>query len=385
MAQHSKKSASAAHRWIHCPGSIRLSEKCPAPEGSDYAKEGTFAHAVAELKLRIARDQIVGADELKQLTKDELWTGEMDEATNFYRDMVIEHLNAGGAGAELLIEQRVDYSQWVDGGFGTSDAVIISDGLIEIVDLKYGQGIRVDATDNEQMRLYALGAFEIFDGIYDFSRISMTIVQPRFNHISTEELSVEELLKWGDEVARPAAQLADKDDAPIVAGDWCRWCPAKAICRARAEKNLELARYDFADPDLLTEDEIAEIMRRGDELTKWAADVQEHALKQAIAGTQYDGFKLVEGRSNRKYSDELKVAEKLTEAGYKEAVIYERKLLGLTAMEKLVGKKKLTELLKDLIIKPAGKPTLVPNTDPREPINSAASAAADFSEKEESN
>lgn len=375
MAQHSKRSASASHRWIHCPGSVRLSEQCPEPEGSSYAEEGTLAHAVAELKLKIAMDQPTTAGELKRLTKDPLWDGEMDEATDFYRDIVIEHLQAADD-SMLMIEQRVDFSEWVPGGFGTSDAVIISDDTIEIIDFKYGKGVRVDAKDNSQMRLYALGAFEIFGDLYDFDKVVMTIVQPRLDHVSTEELTVDELLTWAQDVVVPAA----KDDATICAGDWCRWCPAKAICRARAEANLALARYDFKDPDLLDESEIGEILRQADELQKWVADVQEHALKQALDGTQYDGWKLVEGRSVRKYADELKVAEALQKVGYKEAVLYERKLLGLTAMEKLVGKKKLTETLGDLIIKPAGKPVLVPESDKREAINTAASAAADFSD-----
>lgn len=375
MAQHSKRSASASHRWIHCPGSVRLSEQCPAPEGSSYAEEGTLAHAVAELKLKIAMDQPTTAGELKRLTKDPLWDGEMDEATDFYRDIVIEHLQAADD-SMLMIEQRVDFSEWVPGGFGTSDAVIISDDTIEIIDFKYGKGVRVDAKDNSQMRLYALGAFEIFGDLYDFDKVVMTIVQPRLDHVSTEELTVDELLSWAQDVVVPAA----KDDATICAGDWCRWCPAKAVCRARAEANLALARYDFKDPDLLDESEIGEILKQADELQKWVADVQEHALKQALDGTQYDGWKLVEGRSVRKYADELKVAEALQKVGYKEAVLYERKLLGLTAMEKLVGKKKLTETLGDLIIKPAGKPVLVPASDKREAINTAASAAADFSD-----
>jgi hypothetical protein len=354
---------------------VRLSEQCPEPEGSSYAEEGTLAHAVAELKLKIAMDQPTTAGELKRLTKDPLWDGEMDEATDFYRDIVIEHLQAADD-SMLMIEQRVDFSEWVPGGFGTSDAVIISDDTIEIIDFKYGKGVRVDAKDNSQMRLYALGAFEIFGDLYDFDKVVMTIVQPRLDHVSTEELTVDELLTWAQDVVVPAA----KDDATICAGDWCRWCPAKAVCRARAEANLALARYDFKDPDLLDESEIGEILKQADELQKWVADVQEHALKQALDGTQYDGWKLVEGRSVRKYADELKVAEALQKVGYKEAVLYERKLLGLTAMEKLVGKKKLTETLGDLIIKPAGKPVLVPLSDKREAINTAASAAADFSD-----
>ena len=374
---HAKRSASSSARWIACPGSIRVSDQCPEPGASQYAEEGTLAHAVAELKLKIALDKSVSAKELKKLTKDPLWTGEMDEATDFYRDLVLEHLYGAG-GAELMIEQRVDYSEWVPGGFGTSDAVIISEDTIEIIDLKYGQGIRVDAKGNSQMRLYALGAFEIFGDLYDFDNVRMTIVQPRLDHVSSEDLTVKDLLKWADEVVVPAAKASEQPDAPTHAGDWCRWCPGKAVCRTRAEANLALAKYDFAPGDLLDDAEIGGILKQAEELSKWVSDLQGYALTQALAGTHYDGWKLVEGRSNRKYTDEAKVSEALQKAGFKEAMLYERKLLGLTAMEKLVGKKKLAEVCEGLIEKPAGKPVLVPESDKREAIGSAASAAADF-------
>ena len=377
---HSRYPASASHRWINCPGSIRLSDQVPQEGSSSYAEEGTLAHAIAEQKLRIAIDKTVKASELKKLTKDPMYDGEMDEATTFYAGLVMEHYNAGGDYAELMIEQRVDFSQWVPEGFGTSDAIIISDDTIEVIDLKYGKGVRVDAEGNSQIRLYALGAYALFSDLYDFDKVRMTIVQPRLDHVSTEELTVQDLLEWAKVYVVPAAELAAKDDAPTSAGDWCRWCPARAICRTRAEANLELARYDFKRGDLLDPDEIAEILGKVDELTKWASDIQGYALQQAIDGQHYDGWKVVEGRSNRKYKDELLVAEALHKEGYKDAVLYTRKLLGITDMEKLVGKKKLAEICKDLIEKPAGKPTLVPESDKREPINSAAQAAADFSD-----
>lgn len=377
---HSRFPASASHRWIPCPGSIKISEQMPPEGASSYAEEGTLAHAIAELKLRIATDRNVKAAELKKLTKSPLWDGEMDEATDYYRDLVLEHLAGAGVSGELMIEQRVDFSEWVPGGFGTSDAVIVNDDVLEIIDLKYGKGVRVDAKDNSQMRLYALGAFEIFGDLYDFNKVTMTIVQPRLDHVSTEELTIDELLKWATDVVVPAANAAQGDNPATSAGDWCRWCPARAVCRTRADHNLELAKYEFKGGDLLDDDEIAEILAKADELSKWAADVEAYALQQALDGKQYDGWKLVEGRSIRKYKDELKVAETLQAAGFDEAMLYERKLLGITAMEKLVGKKKLTETLGDLIEKPAGKPVLVPESDKREAINSAAGAAADFND-----
>lgn len=375
---HSRFPASASHRWINCPGSIRLSEQVQQETATSYAEEGTLAHAIAEQKLRIAIDKTVKASDLKRLMKDPLYDGEMDEATTLYASLVMEHYNAAGPNAELMIEQRVDFSDWVPEGFGTSDAIITNEDTIEVIDLKYGKGIKVDADNNSQMRLYALGALAMYGALYDFYKVRMTIVQPRLDHISSEVMSVEDLLDWARIVVQPAAALAASDDAPTEAGDWCRWCPARATCRKRAEANLELARYDFQPGDLLSDDEIAEILSKVDELTKWAADIEAYALQQALGGTSYDGWKLVEGRSVRKYRDELQVAEKLKAAGFNEAVLYERKLLGITAMEKLVGKKKFTETLGDLVEKPAGKPVLVPASDKREAINSAAQAAADF-------
>lgn len=380
---HSRYPASASHRWINCPGSIRLSELVKqADEASEYAKEGTLAHAIAEQKLLIAMDRAVKAESLKLLTKDTMYDGEMNEATTAYAGLVVEHYNAAGEDAELMVEQRVDFSRWVPDGFGTSDAIIVGSGVIEIIDFKYGKGVRVDAECNSQMRLYALGAFDLFDGIYTFDKVRMTIVQPRLDHISTEEISVQQLLDWAKIVVVPAALEAASDNPHYAAGDWCRWCPARATCRTRADKNLELARYDFQPGELLNDNEIADTLGRIEELTKWASDIEGYALQQAIAGAHYAGWKVVEGRSNRKYKDELKVAEKLKAEGYSEAVLYTRKLLGITDMERLVGKKKLAETLKDLIEKPAGKPTLVPESDRREPINSAAQAAADFKEEE---
>lgn len=379
---HSRYPASASARWINCPGSIRLSAQCQVEDkDSTYAEEGTIAHEAAEVKLRIATDKTVKASALKAVMKSEYWDGEMDEATDYYRDLVLEHLSAAGPAASLMIEQKVDYSDYAPDGWGTSDAVIINDDTIEVIDLKYGKGVRVDAKGNTQMRCYALGALQIFGDLYAFSKARYTIVQPRLDHVSTEEITVEELLKWGDEVLKPAAELAQKPDAPTHAGEHCRWCPARAICRERAEYNLQLAKYDFAKGDLLSAEEIGDILAKADELAKWVSDIQDYALTQALAGTTYSGWKLVEGRSVRKYADELKVSEALQKIGYKEAMLYERKLLGITAMEKLVGKKKLTETLGDLIIKPEGKPVLVPESDKREAINTAAGAAADFKEE----
>ena len=383
---HAKLSPSSAARWIHCPGSVALSEQCPPPPSSDYADEGTLAHLIAEHKVLLTAGEITQwyyDKRLKNALKSQYYCGEMDEATTYYRDRVMEIYCEGlkkDQSTELLVEQQFRLDDWVPGCFGTSDAIVIADDTIEVIDLKYGKGIKVDAVENPQLRLYGLGAAALFGDLYDLKRVRMTIIQPRLDHVSTEEMDLRELITWADLVVKPAAHAALGKNAPLACGDWCRWCPAKATCRKRAEANLELARYEFQKPPLLQKEEIGEILREAEELQKWAADVQAYALDQALQGEHFEGWKLVEGRSVRKYADDLKVAEKLQEAGYDEALLYERKLLGLTAMEKLVGKKKLAATLGDLIVKPAGKPVLVPQSDKREEINAVESAKADFAE-----
>lgn len=383
--KHARLSASSAFRWINCPGSVALSDQCPTPASSSYADEGTLAHAIGELKLRYVNDEISKRQlnaKMKPLLQNEYYCGEMEEATGYYADAVIEALEAAGEDAELMIEQQFSLDRWVPEGFGTSDAVVIGGGVIQVIDLKYGKGIKVDARNNPQLRLYGLGAANLFDSLYDFDTVRMTIIQPRLDHISTEELPLSELLAWAEDDVKPRAQMATDGTDYTAVGDWCRFCPAKAVCRKRAEYNLSIAKDDFRNPPLLSDEEIGEVLRRADELQHWVKDVGDYALEQALAGKQYDGWKLVEGRSVRKYADDLKVAEALKAAGYDEAMLYERKLYGISAMEKIVGKKRLTETLGDLIVKPAGKPVLVPESDKREAINTAEAAKADFTKED---
>lgn len=380
--KHAILSPSSAARWINCPGSVKLSEQVPPAPSSEYAEEGTAAHALAELKLRAEIGEITTrkyAAGLKKARAGQYYCGEMDEATDFYKDIVMEHLAAAGPDGELLIEQRFSLDKWAPESFGTSDAVVIGDGVLEVIDLKYGKGVRVSAKDNPQLRLYALGAADLFDNLYEFDTVRMTIIQPRLDHVSVDTVPLSDLRDWGKFFVQPAAYDAISGTGTTAPGDWCRWCPAKAICRKRADENLKLARYDFRDPDLLEPGEIGEILKQAEELQRWTADVQAYALQEALDGRHFDGWKLVEGRSVRKYADDLRVAEALQAAGFPEAALYERKLYGITAMEKIVGKKKLTEIVGDLIIKPAGKPVLVPESDKREPISSIDSAKADFS------
>lgn len=381
--KHARCSASSAFRWINCPGSVALSEQCPDPGSSSYADEGTLAHSLGELKIRRLVSEI-SENQYKQKLADvqsgEYYDGEMDEATDYYAEIVLEELEAAGEGSILMVEQRLDLSRWIPEGFGTGDAVIISTTghYIQIIDFKYGKGIKVEALENPQLRLYGLGAADLFEGLYDFDTVKTTIVQPRLNHVSSEESSLKDLLLWADEDVAPRAIMAMEGTDYLAAGDWCRFCPAKAVCRERASANLELARYEFRQPQLLTDEEIGEVLQKANELQKWVADVSAYALDQALAGRHFAGWKLVEGRSVRKYADDLRVADALKAAGFDEAMLYERKLYSITAMEKTVGKKRLTEILGDLIIKPQGKPVLVPESDKRDPINTAAAAQADF-------
>lgn len=253
-------------------------------------------------------------------------------------------------------------------GFGTGDCVIIADGTLDIVDYKHGKGVEVSAVENPQMMLYALGALELFDGIYDIDTVRMTIFQPRRENVSVCVMGKDDLLQWAVNELTYKAKLAYEGGGEFACGDWCRFCKAKANCRKRAEYNLELAKYDFAMPDTLEDAEIAVILDKADELAAWAADVKEYALRQALSGTEYPGYKVVEGRSNRRYANDEAVAATVAKAGYDP---YAKKVLGLTEMQKLLGKKKFDELLGGLIEKPQGKPTLVPESDRRPAIHTA--------------
>lgn len=384
---HAILSASASHRWLTCTPSAQLEQQFPDSK-SEYAAEGTFAHALAEL--RLSRDVAstitpsIYKKKLNEMMKNPLYSASMAEYIEQYVTFVGEkYVEAKRKCPDtlILLEQKLDFSEWVPDGFGTGDVIIISDGVLEIIDLKYGQGVPVSATGNTQMRLYALGAINQFGLLYDFDCIRMTIFQPRLDNISSDDMSTAALLKWGEEVVKPAAAKAMAGEGEFVPGEHCQFCRAKAICRARAEANLEMAKYDFREPELLTVDEIADILFRAEELQKWAKDIQEYALDQAVNhGVKFPGWKLVEGRSNRKYVDENAVAERLIAQGYAEDVIYApRQIWGISEMEKRIGKKQFAEYLKDLVIKPAGKPTLVPESDKRPEISSVASAIADFS------
>ena len=362
---HAILSASSSHRWLNCPPSARLCETYE-DKGSDYAAEGTDAHSLCEYKLRLALG-MEATDATEHLT---WFNEEMDDCANGYASYILELVEAAKetcADPVVLIEQRVDFSRWVEQGFGTSDAIIISDGTLHVVDYKHGLGVLVEADNNPQMMCYALGALELFDAIYDIDTVAMTVYQPRRQNVSTFEMSKDDLYRWADEVLKPTAELAFAGDGNFLCGEWCGFCKAKHECRARAE-NLMLAQYDFKLPPLLEDTEIEVILSRADQLVSWVNDIKEYALQQAISGKEWTGFKLVEGRSNRRYTDEVAVTQTVSAAGFDP---YERKLLGITAMQKLLGKSRFDELLSAYIEKPQGKPTLVPESDKRPVMNNA--------------
>lgn len=385
MAKHALLSASGAKRWMSCPPSALLEKQFP-DQTSDFAAEGTFAHAFGDLMLSRALEQIDGKTYKKSLAaleKDAYYSPGLVEYVDQYVTLALEKVSEARArsrDAVILLEQRLDFSQWVPEGFGTGDVVIIADEIMEIIDLKYGKGVAVSAEDNPQMRLYALGALAQFEYLYDIRKIRMTICQPRLDSISTEELWVNDLVCWAETELKPRAQMAFIGEGEYCAGDHCRFCKAKFTCRARAEANLELAKMDFRDPAVLADDEIGEVLAKAAQLQAWASDIAAYALDQAENhGKKWDGWKLVEGRSTRKYLDEEAVANTLLSGGRTEEDIYTKSLLGITAMEKLLGKKNFGQILGELIIKPAGKPVLVPEADKRPEINSTASAQKDFS------
>ena len=388
MAAHALLSASGASRWIACTPSARLEEQVKE-RASPYAAEGTLAHALADLQLAHHLGRIKEQtyhSKRADIEMNPLYTPDMHDFVTQYTDFVLERYHAVLAkspDAVIRLEQRVDYSRWVPGGFGTADVTIIADGVIEVIDLKYGQGIVVHAEGNPQIRLYALASLDLYETLYDFHSVRTTIVQPRKDHVSTEEISTEALINWADTVVKVAAELAYRGEGEQVAGEHCTFCKVKATCRARAEANLKLAHYEFRDPPLLSPEEVADILSRVDELVNWAGHVKDHALDKALKeGVRWPGYKLVEGRSVRKYRDDQQVAAALLAAGYDEARIYERKVRGITAMEKAMGKKQFQDTLGELVIKPPGKPTLVPEADKRPEMNTLEEAMKDFEQEE---
>ena len=362
---HAVLSASGSKRWLSCPPSARLERKFPDKAG-EAAQEGTLAHALAEARIRHWLGEISENGltlRIDSIRHDSLYSPEMGEYVSEYVDLCIEKINE--AHGTALVEERLDFSRWVKNGFGTGDMVIIGDGVLEIVDLKYGKGVPVSAEGNTQMQLYALGAIEQYGYIYDFDHVRMSIFQPRNGGLSTQLMSVEELLAWGESI-KPIAELAYEGKGDFKAGDHCRFCRAAAQCKALSEYNMEIAKLEFRDADLLTDDEVSFVLSRVDGLIRYADKIKTFALAEALKGHKWPGFKVVAGRSNRRITDAAKAIKLLRGAGYADDVIYKPlEIQTITDLEKTITKKKFGEILGSVVEKPPGKPTLVPADDER--------------------
>ena len=364
MNKHSNLSPSGSHKWYNCTPSAAL-ELQFENKLTQAAEEGTAAHAYCEHKLKKLLHQ------RSKRPVSAYYCDEMQEHTDAYVDYVYEQLEIVKQNCKdpiVLIEQHVDFSEYVPGGFGTADCVIVSNNMLHIIDFKYGIGVLVDAYDNPQMKCYALGALAIFDCLYDIEEISMTIFQPRRENVCTWTTTVQELKSWAENELKPRAEKASKGEGEFHPGEWCTFCRAAVKCRARAEEKLRLAQEEFKLPPLLSDEEIEDVLSVIPDLTKWANDIMAYATESAILhGKKWNGFKVVEGRSVRKYKDEEAVAQAAKASGYKD--IYRHSLITLTEMQRLMGKSKFEKVLGDLIYKPPGKLTLVPETDKREAVN----------------
>lgn len=373
MTSHALLSASSASRWIACPPSVRLTEDIPN-QTSTFAQEGTDAHELCSYLV----EKALGRKARDPTARLEYYSEEMQEYAEDYCNYVMDQLEkARGYSRDptVLVEQRLDFSTWVPDGFGTGDCIIVADHMLQVIDYKYGLGVLVSVDHNPQMMCYALGALDMFEELYEIESITMTIFQPRRSNISTFEMTKDELLDWAEKELAPKAQLAYEGQGEMQSGKHCQFCKLKAVCRKRAEDNLALARMEFADPSTLDAQDIAEILPKIDQLTSWANDVKAYAFEEATAGRIIPGYKLVEGRSTRKFTDESKVAQTVLNIGLDP---YEKKLLTITAMTKLLGKKQFNDLLGGLIFKPSGKPQLVPLDDSRQEMNLATN---DFKEE----
>jgi hypothetical protein len=384
MAKHALLSASGAHRWLECTPSAQLELQFPQST-SEYAEEGTAAHELCELTARYWLGEISEAEyenQRDELAKGKYYNAEMQECANDYAKFVAEKTAAARETCEdafTTLEVRVDFSKYVKDGFGTGDCIIVSDNVLEIIDFKYGKGVRVEAAGNPQMKLYALGAYLEYNTLFDIDSVRMTIFQPRLSGVqSSDEITVKELLEWAEKYVKPRAKLAYRGEGKFAPSEEvCKFCRAKAQCKARADKNLKL--FDEA-PDvlLLTPEDAGKILEQAGDIQSWLADLESLVSFTLLAGQPVEGWKMVEGRSNRRFADELKVVDAMKAAGYDESLLYERKLITLTQMEKDFGKKAVAETLGELIVKPQGKPTLAPAKDKRPEFRPEEQLLAEF-------
>lgn len=382
--KHALLSASGAPRWLNCTPSARLEEKFEESTESVYAKEGTLAHEFGDITLRFRAGQLdekTFKAESRKLKKDPLFYPGMLDEVDKYVNIIMEAYQVAKSktpGAILLVEERFDFSHLVEQGFGTGDATIIADGVLDTYDLKFGKGVRVDADDNPQLKLYGSGALQKYELSYDIHTVRLNIIQPRLDHFSSWSISVEDLMKWGANTVVPTAAKAYLGEGHQKAGDWCKWCKVKGMCATLAGKNIKLARHEFKDPHLLTDDQISDVFKQIPMLVDWANAVGAHMLKEALNGKTWKGFKVVEGRANRKWKDEQEVQDYLELSFDKEKYMVS-KLAGIPAIEKLVGKTNFYKELGEQIVSPPGKPALVPNSDKRRAMIGIEQAKSDFS------
>lgn len=384
--KHALLSPSGAHRWLNCSPSARLEEEFGVNESSVYANEGTLAHEIADLI--IERDLLgtvndaVFNQKLENYLDNELFQDEMldhvDTYVSYCREQFIE-AKVKTPDAVLFNERKINLTKWIEDGFGATDCTIIADGVLEVIDLKYGKGVAVSAIANKQLMLYGLGAYDDYSMMYDIKVVRLTIVQPRLNSISSWDIPISDLLDWADSDLIPGAKKAFSGEGELRAGDWCKFCKVKNRCKALADENLKIAKYDFKTPQLLTDEDIADIIKRAPMLVEWANSISSYALQKALTeDKQWPGYKVVEGMSRRKWLDEQKVVQVLYNINLSEEDVYNMKLKTITEIEKMLGKKKFAEVLSDVVIKPQGKPALVPDTDKRPPYK--GQAILDFAE-----
>ena len=384
---HAILSASGASRWLACTPSARLEEQFP-DSTSEYAKEGTLAHEVCELKVRKNLIEQIPTrtynTKLKKLKENELWQDEMDKFTDVYLEYIQELVHSYSCSPAVMVEKKVDFSQYVPEGFGTADCIVIAEGTMHIIDFKYGKGVAISAENNPQMKLYALGAYLEYSMLYPIEKIKMAIVQPRLeNEASESEIFVAELMDWAENVVKPLAEKAYKGEGTYIAGNHCRFCRAKATCRERARMNLEASKFEMRAGALLSDTEVGEALKMAQDLAKWAEDLKEYALTESLKGKIIPGWKAVEGRSVRAFKDTDLAIKTIVDSGIDGALLYERKQLTLAQIEKLLGAKQFKELVGELVEKAPGKPTLVLETDKREKIVNRITAEEDFNDNYE--
>lgn len=380
--QHALLSASGAHRWLHCTGSPLLEKDFP-DSTSVYAQEGTLAHYLCELKLMAYTGEITKrklTSMKNKLMKSELWQPEMDSTSEAYLDYIKDITMSYTVKPVILTEKKVDFSQYVPEGFGTADCLILAGDTLHVVDYKHGKGVVVDADHNPQMMLYALGAMSELSLLYRFKFVHMTIVQPRVSNISEFTMTADELIEWGEKVVKPKAEAAMSGKGEFEAGDWCRFCRAKQQCKTRYESNDSLypELSERHDPRLITLDDLGKYLKRGKDMAAWLEDMKEYALSESLAGADVPGWKAVEGRGSRAFTDTDEAVDTLIKNGIDESVLYERRVLTLAQMEKAVGKKAFGELVGDLVVKNPGKPILVEESDKRPRITNQPTAADIF-------